>query len=136
MFPWYGHNPVRGAIFDGAMTDFSRVETQGFLTAYDCSGLTHLIDVGGGRGQLLQTVLRQHGHLRGTLFDQPAVVEPVAVPPTWRGASGSPRVISLRTCRPAATPTCSSTSSTTGAMRPASRSWATSGGASPPAAGC
>jgi hypothetical protein len=85
VFDWYGHNPERGAIFDGAMTDFSRVETQGFLTAYDCSGLTHLIDVGGGRGQLLQTVLRQHGHLRGTLFDQPAVVEPVAVPPDLEG---------------------------------------------------
>ncbi len=26
VFDWYGHNPERGAIFDGAMTDFSRVE--------------------------------------------------------------------------------------------------------------
>jgi hypothetical protein len=57
------------------------------------------VDVGGGRGELLQKVLRAHGHLRGTLFDQPAVVAPVAVP------------------------TCSSTSSTTGAMRPACGSW-------------
>jgi hypothetical protein len=29
VFDWYGHNPERGAIFDGAMTDFSRVETEG-----------------------------------------------------------------------------------------------------------
>ncbi|MCT0225356.1 acetylserotonin O-methyltransferase [Synechococcus sp. CS-1328] len=85
VFPWYGHNPERGAIFDGAMTDFSRVETLGLLAAYDFSSITHLVDVGGGRGQLLQAVLRHHGHLRGTLFDQPSVVEPVAVPPELEG---------------------------------------------------
>ncbi len=85
VFAWYGHNPQRGAIFDGAMTDFSRVETQGLLATYDFSGVTHLIDVGGGRGQLLQAVLRHHGHLRGILFDQPAVVAPVAVPPELAG---------------------------------------------------
>ncbi|CAK6686449.1 methyltransferase [Synechococcus sp. CBW1107] len=85
VFPWYGHNPERGAIFDGAMTDFSRVETQGLLAAYDFSAITHLVDVGGGRGQLLQAVLRHHGHLRGTLFDQPSVVEPVVVAPELEG---------------------------------------------------
>ncbi|MCT0206375.1 acetylserotonin O-methyltransferase [Synechococcus sp. CS-1332] len=52
VFTWYGKNPERGAIFDGAMTDFSRVETEGLLAAYDFSGLHHLIDVGGGRGGL------------------------------------------------------------------------------------
>lgn len=85
VFDWYGHNPGRAAIFDGAMTDFSRVETEGLLAAYDFSGITHLVDVGGGRGALLQAVLRRHGHLRGTLFDQPAVVAPVAVPPGLEG---------------------------------------------------
>ncbi|MCP9785851.1 acetylserotonin O-methyltransferase [Cyanobium sp. N5-Cardenillas] len=85
VFDWYGHNPERGAIFDGAMTDFSRVETEGLLAAYDFSGIKHLVDVGGGRGGLLQTVLRHHGHLRGTLFDQPTVVAPVTVPPELEG---------------------------------------------------
>ncbi len=81
VFAWYGHNPERGAIFDGAMTDFSRVETEALLATWDFSASSHLIDVGGGRGALLQALLRHHGHLRGTLFDQPAVVAPVAVPP-------------------------------------------------------
>jgi hypothetical protein len=61
------------------------VETQGLLATYDFSAISHLIDVGGGRGQLLQAVLRRHGHLRGTLFDQPSVVEPVEVPPELEG---------------------------------------------------
>ncbi len=85
VFAWYGHNPERGAIFDGAMTDFSRVETEALLATWDFSADRHLIDVGGGRGALLQTLLRHHGHLRGTLFDQPAVVAPVTVPPELEG---------------------------------------------------
>lgn len=85
VFAWYGHNPERGAIFDGAMTDFSRVETEALLATWDFSADRHLIDVGGGRGALLQRLLRHHGHLRGTLFDQPAVVAPVTVPPELEG---------------------------------------------------
>ena len=50
VFHWYGHNPVRGAIFDGAMTDFSRVETEGLLATWDFSASRHLIDVGGDFG--------------------------------------------------------------------------------------
>jgi hypothetical protein len=85
IFAWYAHNPERGAIFDAAMTDFSRVEIDGLLAAYGFEGITHLIDVGGGRGELLKAVLRRHGHLRGTLYDQPAVVAPVTVPPELEG---------------------------------------------------
>ncbi|MFM7732537.1 MAG: methyltransferase [Cyanobium sp.] len=85
VFEWYQQNPRRGEIFDGAMTDFSRQETAAMLDAYDFAGMTHLVDVGGGRGALLQQVLRAHGQLRGTLFDQPAVVAPVAVPADLEG---------------------------------------------------
>jgi hypothetical protein len=79
IFAWYQGQPQRAEIFDGAMTDFSRQETAALLASYDFSATSHLVDVGGGRGELLQTVLRAHDHLRGTLFDQPAVVAPVAV---------------------------------------------------------
>ncbi|MFN6131303.1 MAG: methyltransferase [Synechococcaceae cyanobacterium] len=79
IFAWYQGQPQRAEIFDGAMTDFSRQETAALLASYDFSAISHLVDVGGGRGELLQTLLRTHDHLRGTLFDQPAVVAPVAV---------------------------------------------------------
>jgi len=85
VFPWYGHHPERGAIFDGAMTDFSRQESQALVAAYDFSGIEHLIDVGGGRGLLLQTVHQQNQGLRGTLFDQAAVVEALPVPSDLEG---------------------------------------------------
>jgi O-methyltransferase domain len=74
VFEWYQQNPRRAEIFDGAMTDFSRQETEAMLSAYDFRGLQHLVDVGGCRGELLQRVLHANGHLRGTLYDQPQVV--------------------------------------------------------------
>ena len=85
VFGWYQRNPERGAIFDGAMTDFSRQETEAMLAAYDFNGIGHLVDVGGGRGELLQRLLRAHPAMRGTLFDQPQVVAPVLVPPELEG---------------------------------------------------
>ncbi len=85
VFEWYQQNPRRAEIFDGAMTDFSRNETEAMLASYDFSGIHHLVDVGGGRGELLQRVLQAHGHLRGTLFDQPQVVAKALVPEELEG---------------------------------------------------
>lgn len=81
VFEWYARNPRRAEIFDGAMTDFSRQETEAMLAAYDFSGLQHLVDVGGGRGELLQRVLQANGQLLGTLFDQPQVVAGAVIAP-------------------------------------------------------
>jgi hypothetical protein len=81
VFEWYQQNPRRGAIFDGAMGDHSRAQIDALLASYDFSGINHLVDVGGGQGLLLQKVLAAYPDLRGTVFDQPQVVAPVAVPP-------------------------------------------------------
>jgi hypothetical protein len=85
VFEWYAQNPRRGAIFDRAMGDFSRSETEAVLAAYDFSAIGHLVDVGGGQGSLLMAVLRAHPQLRGGVFDQPHVVAPVAVPADLAG---------------------------------------------------
>jgi hypothetical protein len=80
VFEWYQRHPERGEIFDGAMGAHSRPQVAALLDAYDFSAISHLVDVGGGSGLLLQSTLRSHPHLRGTLFDQPQVVAPVEVP--------------------------------------------------------
>ena len=80
VFAWYEQNPARGDIFDQAMGDLSRQETAAVLEAYPFSEVTHLVDVGGGRGALLLAVLRAHPRLKGTLVDQPMVVKPVVIP--------------------------------------------------------
>jgi hypothetical protein len=62
------------------MGDFSHPETEAVLAAFDFSGIDRLVDVGGGRGELMMAVLRANPGLRGTAFDQPHVVAPVTVP--------------------------------------------------------
>jgi hypothetical protein len=44
------------------------------LAAYDFSGIHRLIDVGGGQGALLTSILRANPAMRGVLFDLPQVV--------------------------------------------------------------
>jgi hypothetical protein len=80
VFAWYQQNPRRGAIFDAAMGDNSRIQTESMLAAYDFSGIRHLVDVGGGRGLLLSRLLAVNSPLRGTLFDLPQVVASAEVP--------------------------------------------------------
>ncbi len=50
VFEWYQQNPRRGVIFDAAMGDHSRAQIDALLAAYDFSGISHLVDVGGGAG--------------------------------------------------------------------------------------
>ncbi len=45
---------------------------------YDFRSHRHVLDLGGGTGSFLTAVISEHGHLRGTLFEQ-ARVTPVAI---------------------------------------------------------
>jgi hypothetical protein len=60
-------------IFNEAMIGFHGDEPPAVAAGYDFSGIRTLVDVGGGTGNLLATILLAHPHLRGTLFDQPHV---------------------------------------------------------------
>ena len=75
----------RAAVFDAAMTDFSRQETAGLLESYSFEGIRHLVDVGGGLGELLMAVLARYPQLQGTVYDQPSVVAPVIGPAALEG---------------------------------------------------
>jgi len=69
-----GH-PEANEIFNQAMTSWSSQLDRAVLAAYDFGQFKTLIDVGGGYGRLLATILRAHPRLQGVLFDQPHVVE-------------------------------------------------------------
>jgi hypothetical protein len=43
--------------------------------AYDFSGVDRIVDVGGGQGKVLASILEAHPNVRGVLFDLPRVVE-------------------------------------------------------------
>jgi len=61
--------------FDQAMTTRSGREVASVLAAYDFSGISKIVDIGGGHGTLITAILDAHPHLQGILFDLPDVVE-------------------------------------------------------------
>ena len=67
-------HPDEQAVFDSAMTGNSRTEAQAVLEAYDFTRFSCVVDIGGGQGRLLKTILRACPDSRGILFDQPQVV--------------------------------------------------------------
>jgi ubiquinone/menaquinone biosynthesis C-methylase UbiE len=45
------------------------------LLAYDFSGISSIIDIGGGQGRFLRTVLELNPEMKGTVFDMPSTIE-------------------------------------------------------------
>ena len=74
IFQYFSRNPEASAVFDGAMTSISTTEARATSDAYDFKGVETLMDVAGGHGLLLATVLGRHKKMRGVLFDLPHVV--------------------------------------------------------------
>ena len=74
IFDYFAQHSDVAAIFHAAMTSNTAGSGTAITTAYDFSGIRRLVDVGGGHGLLLATVLRAHPTMRGVLFDRPEVV--------------------------------------------------------------
>ncbi|MDQ2791128.1 MAG: hypothetical protein DLM60_02185 [Pseudonocardiales bacterium] len=55
------------------MTSVSTNESVSIAGAYDFGRFNTIVDVGGGRGGMLATILAGHPHLQGVLFDVPTV---------------------------------------------------------------
>jgi SAM-dependent methyltransferase len=74
-FDLMGQTPGNVAKFNAAMTDLTRAVTPEILRCYDFSRFSHLMDVGGGSGELLGAIAKQNRQLRGTVFDLPRCAE-------------------------------------------------------------
>ncbi|MCB9894409.1 MAG: methyltransferase [Planctomycetes bacterium] len=68
-------NSEQWEIFNAAMTSFSSGTSHAVADAFDFSGFKHIVDIGGGHGYFLKTILEKAPHAKGTLFDLPGVVE-------------------------------------------------------------
>ena len=75
VFSWLQENPSSLDIFQNAMTGFSATAAHAVAEAYDFSGLEKIVDVGGGHGFFLGTILNKFDGVQGVLFDRPEVVE-------------------------------------------------------------
>jgi hypothetical protein len=70
-FGYLEKNKEVGEVFNRAMTMFSKMLGPAALEAYDFSYLNGktLVDIGGGHGYLLTSILKKHPEIRGVIFD-------------------------------------------------------------------
>ena len=79
---WYYRELARrghGEHFDALMEAQVRATAEQLASAYDWRAVGHVVDVGGGTGTLVRTLLAAHPHLRGTLYDRAEVVAGIAL---------------------------------------------------------
>ncbi len=73
-FDFFTNNPEEGKIFNDAMTGYSTMDSPALAAAYDFSGIHSIVDVAGGHGLLLATILKNNPQMKGTLCDMEHVV--------------------------------------------------------------
>lgn len=63
--------PEQVAVFNAAMASLTAIVTLDLLAAYDFSDITHIVDIGGGTGELIGAIACRYPRLQGTVFDLP-----------------------------------------------------------------
>ena len=81
-YDYRAQHPETAALFTNFMTELTASVAQAVATACDFSRYRTLVDVGGGHGQILASILQAHPTLQGLLFDLPYVVAGAA--PFWK----------------------------------------------------
>jgi len=74
VFAWFAEHPEYSSTFNNAMTNMSAAIVPAVLEAYDFVGIGVLVDVAGGHGQVLRSILRQYPAMRGILMDLDHVI--------------------------------------------------------------
>jgi uncharacterized protein YjiS (DUF1127 family) len=74
-FEYFAENPELATLFNQTMTSISELTDATVVAGYDFSAYPTIVDVGGGHGPLLATILAAAPASRGVLYDLPRVVE-------------------------------------------------------------
>jgi hypothetical protein len=75
VFEYYSTNERAGGLFNEAMTSLSLGAGMAVLESYDFSGIKKLVDVGGGQGFLLASILQKYPDMSGILFDTQSIID-------------------------------------------------------------
>ncbi|MCC9070637.1 acetylserotonin O-methyltransferase [Flavobacterium sp. F-65] len=78
VWEYYKDNPDAGANLMKAMAGVSGAVLKGIIDTYDFSPYKTIVDIGGGNGAMLFTVLYSSPSSKGIIFDEPYVVEATA----------------------------------------------------------
>lgn len=75
VWKYFGQHPDNAKIFNDAMSGMTAQANDALHAAYDFGGIGTLMDIGGGHGGLITSILRRNPQMRGILFDSPQVIE-------------------------------------------------------------
>ena len=73
-FDYLAMDAAESAIFNDAMTSFSAAVVPAVMAGYDFGDIRLLVDVAGGHGHVLCSILERYPHMRGVLFDVDHVI--------------------------------------------------------------
>jgi SAM-dependent methyltransferase len=71
LFDYLQRNSDASESFDRGMTNLSSLLAHAVLLAYDFSGISSIVDIGGGEGELLRKILALNPKMTGIVFDLP-----------------------------------------------------------------
>ena len=74
VFDYLGKHPDESAVFNEGMTGFTSNIAPAVAEAYNFAAFKTIVDVGGGHGVLLNTILQAYPAVNGIVFDAPHVV--------------------------------------------------------------
>ena len=75
VWEFFAQHPENAKTFDEAMTGMTQAGNDAILSSYDFSPIGKIVDVGGGHGSFIASILKINPHMRGILFDAPPVIE-------------------------------------------------------------
>jgi hypothetical protein len=90
VFEYFAQHPEYSQVFNDAMTSMSAPVAGAAIEAYDFSGIGTLVDVAGGHGEVLISILKANPKMRGILADVGHVVD--GAKPRIAGAGLSDRM--------------------------------------------
>jgi hypothetical protein len=75
IWKYFAGHPDNAKIFNDAMSGMTAQANEALHAAYDFAGINTLVDIGGGHGGLLTSILRRDPQMHGILFDSPLVID-------------------------------------------------------------
>jgi O-methyltransferase domain/Dimerisation domain len=89
VWDYLAQHPEEAQTFSQSRNSIGIESALAVAASYDFSEMNTIVDVGGGHGSLLSTIVRSHPHLNGILFDLPDIIAIADVDETIQPVTGN-----------------------------------------------